>query len=336
MSAAYPWQETQWRKLLDRFGSGRFPHAMLLHGPPGLGKRAFAERLARAVLCRSKEADPPCGQCASCEQFAAGAHPDFNRLEREEGKKDIGIAQVRGLIAELMLTSGGAGRWKAAIIEPADRMNTASANALLKTLEEPPRDTLLMLVTAHPARLPATIRSRCQQLAFSLPAQDQALAWLETQGRRSDWATVLRLAGGAPLAARALADADFIEAREKLLRQLADLREGGADPLAVAGDWLKRGAEELLYWLGGCLMDLVYLRAGAEEARLHNPDLRDRLQTLAEGLDLEGLHRYLDAVQRSRRLLETTANDQLLLEALLICWTEKLHPRALDYLPQEY
>lgn len=332
----YPWQRSQWDALLSRFATGKFPHALLLSGPPGMGKGDFARALAQAALCR--EARRPCGNCAACRQFHAGAHPDYFYLTLEEDKKDIAVDQIRGLIGRIALTASGMEHWKAALLTPAERMNRASANALLKTLEEPPPRTLLILVTAQPSRLPATVRSRCQHVAFPRPPAKVALEWLESRGEprsETSWPVLLELANGAPLAALQLKDTELPGKRLLLAQQLLGISEGREDPLAVAAGWLKLGPHGILTWLGGWVMDIIRLRQAGGRARLHNPDLTPALQTAAQGIHLEPLHRYLDAVQRSRALLDTNANDQLLLEALLIPWAEHLAEHSLELLPKD-
>lgn len=347
---AYPWQNDAWAALLARLSANRMPHGLLLKGPAGLGKSAFAQQLARAVLCQGQVKSQttqvrPCGECPACQQFGAGAHPDYHNITLLEDKKDIGVDQIRELNQQLTLSSAGYERWRVAVIDPADRMNNAASNALLKTLEEPGRNTLLILVTAHPTRLLATLRSRCQQVAFPVPDTDTVLPWLTHHGEaqeegveQDDWPELLKLAGGAPLAALQMAQSDLPAERQRLAEQLVSMMQAmtsrGAEPVTVAAQWLKLGADDVLGWFIGWLMDLVQYRMAPGTARLRNPDLHENLQKAAKGLDLEAVHRYIAAVQRSRRLLETNVNDQLLLEALLVCWAGGLKSDDLAYLPE--
>jgi len=327
----YPWQALQWDTLQTRWQSGRVPHALLLSGAPGLGKYAFARAVAQRALCHAAAA--PCGVCPACRQFTAGSHPDYFELGVEEDKKDIAIDQVRELIGQLALTASGTERWKVAVLAPAERLNRASANALLKTLEEPAPRTLLILVTSQPSRLLPTLRSRCQQMAFPVPEATAASAWLAGQGGKQPWPVLLRLAGGAPLAALELAGSPLAAARPQLARQLAGIETGREDPVALAAEWLKLGAAGVLDWLASWVMDLILLRQTGQDGRLHNPDMQDVLQTQAQGIHLEALHRYLDAVRRNRALLDTTLNDQLLLEALLLPWASGLDDTMQALLP---
>ncbi len=149
----------------------------LIHEAPGAGGEWLALWAARLVLCEHPER-APCGQCRACRRVLARAHPDLSFLGLEEDSKQIRIEQVRELSAELALTSHGGG-YKVAIVTPADALNRFAANALLKTLEEPPARTLLILVVTQPSRLPATVLSRCQRLRVRAPQRAQSLAWLE-------------------------------------------------------------------------------------------------------------------------------------------------------------
>jgi len=180
MNTLLPWLVSTFADLQQRRAQGRLAHALMFVGPAGIGKHQLAERFAQSLLCAQPHADgQPCGHCHACSLYAAGTHPDLFRLSPEEDSKNIRIDQIRALIEGMSLSSHY-GRHKVVILNPADAMNIAAANALLKTLEEPPADTILLLVTDRPSFLPATIRSRCQTLRLALPARDEAQAWLST------------------------------------------------------------------------------------------------------------------------------------------------------------
>jgi DNA polymerase-3 subunit delta' len=217
-----PWQQRAYAHATDALDNGRMGHALLVCGPARLGKLAVAQRLAQRLLCRDRGADgEPCGRCRSCQLFVAGSHPDYSLVSfvsNKEGTRlrtEIVIEQIRELSGKLSLTPqyGGA---QVAIIDPADAINHAACNALLKTLEEPQPGRFLWLVAADPTRLPATIRSRCQKLEFRLPAHDEALAWLRTQGHDAATAgEALDAARGHPgLAAAWLRDGGLALRRE--------------------------------------------------------------------------------------------------------------------------
>jgi len=181
-----PWQAEHWTRLQARRQRDALPHALLLCGAAGLGKRAFAQRFVQGLLCAEPADGDPCGRCRSCLLVAAGTHPDVVSLSfgsRKDGvqRSEIVVDQIRELSARLAMSSQFGG-WQVATIDPADAMNPAAANALLKTLEEPSAQTMLVLLSDAPWRLPQTIRSRCQRIEFQLPAAAAALAWLQGEG----------------------------------------------------------------------------------------------------------------------------------------------------------
>ncbi|MDX1655478.1 MAG: DNA polymerase III subunit delta', partial [Candidatus Competibacteraceae bacterium] len=199
MEERLPWHQPHWQRLAAGVEAGRLPHALLLSGPSGLGKMLFARQLTQSLLCRQPGENLTfCGKCRGCRLLAAGSHPDITRVEPEEPGKPIKVDRVRQLCAFLGQTARG---YKVALLSPAEAMNPSAANALLKTLEEPPPGSLLLLVTAFPARLPATIRSRCQILAFTPPLRTQALEWLSPRVAGFQAGLLLDLTGNAPLAA---------------------------------------------------------------------------------------------------------------------------------------
>lgn len=327
----------------------RQAHALLLAGPKGLGKNAFAEWLAQFLLCAQPQTDgQPCDRCQNCALFVAGSHPDLHVVQPESVYKStagrlaqyalryppedksreskdstvIRIDQIRALIESIQSRPQIAQR-KVVVLSPADSMNVNAANSLLKLLEEPPPDSHLILVADRPTRLPATIRSRCTRLDFHAPDPATARAWLELQGVPAAVVDVLlALAGGAPLAARDLGESGFLGERAGLLVDLERIAAGQGDVLACATRWKSLGAERCLLWLQGWLADLTALELCVEPLHLRNPDLRARLQAPEKRLNLNQLLRFADAVANNRQLLGGPLDEQLVLEDTLIHWTE--------------
>ena len=323
--APLDWQRTALIELTAR--RARWPHALLITGSRGIGKRMLADALARALLCETPGSNgTPCGECPGCRYAAAGQHPDLRVIEPIDVTDDVAkpvewivVDRIRALTRWAQLTShrGGA---KVGIIDPAERMNPAAANALLKTLEEPAADTYLLLVSHQPGRLPATIRSRCQVIAAPPPTAAQGAEWLAAQGVR-DAERLLAQANGAPLAALALADYGYQAERAAWMRALAapaDLsvtalglridagpREGRKDRLAAAIDWLAA-------WCA----DLARVRAGG--APVQNPDYAAQLAALARSVAGVALFRYHRSLLDQRALLARPLQPRLVAEALLI------------------
>lgn len=267
-AAALPWLEEPWARVSALLEAERMPHALLLFGPAGIGKRAFAARIAGAVLC---EGPPPrpCGACRSCHLFSVGNHPDLRRLAPEEGAAGIRIGPVRALVEHSALTSGGGA--KVAIAAPAEAMNPAAANTFLKTLEEPPGRTVFLLVSDAPGMVLPTIRSRCRKMALPAPPRAAALAWLEAAGAGGPDAAgrLLDLAGGMPLAALDLSRRHEREALESLHGTAAALFEGKADPLDAAEGWRKAGDPRLVLSVLFSLLGALARRGAPDPDRLY-------------------------------------------------------------------
>ncbi|WP_295412746.1 DNA polymerase III subunit delta' C-terminal domain-containing protein, partial [uncultured Thiodictyon sp.] len=211
------------------------------------------------------------------------------------------------------------GTRKLVLIDPADRMNAAAANALLKTLEEPAGNTLLLLIAEQPGRLPATIRSRCQLLKLAVPPADQALAWL-TPRLGAAAPLRLRLAYGAPLRACAEFDQPTLDNRETLVRGLIGIGQGELDPVAAAAAWNAIGTRLSLDCLASTLCDLLRLAVSPTPPRLADPGLAAPLGALARHLDPGAAHRLLRRVFEARGLVESTVNPLMQMESLLIEW----------------
>ncbi len=321
MADLLPWQAHLWAQFSER---RQHAHAYLLHGPAGIGKRQLAELLRARLLCQSPQAGFACCQCKGCLLLAAGTHPDTFTLEPEEADKAIKVDQVRELVDFVVQTAQLGGR-KVILLEPAEAMNINAANALLKSLEEPSGDTVLLLISHQPSRLLPTIKSRCVQQACPFPSEAQSLAWLAQSLPAlsgEEHRELLALAAGSPLAAQRLQEQGVREARilvvdgvKKLLKQQASasqLAEGwNAISLILLFDWFSQWAHLLLrYQLSG------------DEQALGLPDMQKVLQYLgdkssqAKVLDLQ---QWL-LEQRQKVLNKANLNRVLLLEALLVRW----------------
>ncbi|VAX12269.1 DNA polymerase III delta prime subunit [hydrothermal vent metagenome] len=323
MRQYYPWQATQWRTLSERRLQDVLPHALLLHGPGGTGKADFAICFAHSLLCQKNHADgQPCGDCSSCRLYAANNHPDYHLIEPEKQGGQIKIDQIRNLIADMGLSSHSGG-YKVVIIRPAEAMNTAAANSLLKTLEEPPAKTLIMLLAEQLTHLPATVRSRCQLLRFNLPDKTMAQNWLvakltETGASADDAAQLLAMTHGAPLSALADAEKDQLVLRQSLFEMLEGLADGRLDPVKIAGEWLKIEQPIPIKYLHGWVSDMIRLRQVPDYLQ-ERVEYQKVLHSLSGDLDVQKLYIYMDRIAESLPLL-AQLNPLPIIESLLIQW----------------
>lgn len=322
MDGPLPWLVDDWMRLDRARRDGRLAHSLLVSGARGVGKRHLVELFARSLLCRAPTAAGlACGHCADCDLIAANSHPDLLRIGPDPDAKseEIPIAAIRSLMERGALTPSRAA-WKVTLVDPADHLNPAAANALLKTLEEPSGNALIVLVTEQPGRLPATVRSRCRQIRTATPTAAQALNWLEGKIPEANAALRLSLAHGAPLRVPEELDEAMLVQRQERVSGFLAVARGERDPVAEAAAWNALGPQRCLDWLAGWLVDLLRLGVSEEPIRLDNPDQREAFTELARRLDPAATHRLLRRVLRARALVETRINPQLLLESLSIEW----------------
>lgn len=310
------WQQPVWDNLHGALVAGRLGHALLIAGSARLGKRALAERLAARLLCATPGTDGfACGQCRSCQLLAAGSHPDrraVGLLERDDGKlkTEIGVEQMRELGGWFALTPQ-LGHAQVALIEPADLLNASAANALLKTLEEPLPERYLVLVSARPHRLPATIRSRCQRLDLRVPAASEARAALDAAGIGAAQAEeALAAADGHPgLALRYIEDGS-LPLRREVRDELAALADGRLRAAQLAPRWAQDRPALRLQLAAECVREFGRKRAA--------------VATTPAGLtalgDFPKLAAWFDRANRVREQLAAPLRHELLLAELLADW----------------
>ena len=320
-----PWNEELWLNLTAN--RDRNTHAWLFCGVVGLGKLDVALDYAESLLGGSYS-------------FSTGSHPDLHVLSPEqqldEGgsllqrygmryyvtdkkkkpKAVISVDQVRTLVNSILTYAHGPG--KVVLISPAHRMNINAANALLKALEEPPANTVFILVSDRPDLLPATIRSRCSKIEFRVPDRQQAVSWLSERTGDVNAALALSVAGGAPLRAEQYTSSGFLEVREVVLGDIKAVLEGRSDIVSVPGRWKVLEVEQSLGILRGLMMDLVKTRFVPRPPWLINPDQLDWLQHAAKRIHLNNVFLLIERVGEFLRDINSPLDKNLVLEDFLL------------------
>ena len=333
----YPWQQADWQQLLQYSNTEKLPHALLITGNKGLAKFEFAMLWAGTLLCETAAKTQwlsttiPCGHCAACELFAANTHPDFMLIQPEEEGKAIKVAQIRELVAFVSLTQSRSNR-RVIVISPAESMNMNAANSLLKTLEEPPVNTVVILVSSKPHSLPATIRSRCQLFPVSTADSATLQSWLTQMGQYSQDEVDLAISvtENSPLNAQFYLDSSILSLSEALLNDWLLLASGKAKPTTIAEKWLKQPENVPIRLVYTWLVDMIRYhslncssewRLDDNASRLFYYSGNTALQKLAISIPVKRLFVIYDKVIEILRLGHTSLNKQLQLESLLIQWS---------------
>jgi DNA polymerase-3 subunit delta' len=299
-----PWQQEFWDGFNNRLKQQRLPHALMLNTMEGVGGEHLAYAMAQKLLCDVDNSDYACGNCKACQLIGAGTHPDFIQLMPSEPGKPIVIDQIRQLSAMIAKTAQRGG-WKVVIINPAESMNISASNALLKSLEEPQPNTLLILVSYRLSIVPATIRSRCQIETLTAPDRQTAKSWLETRlDKPQQVDSILDLANGRPLLAMAYLQGNGLDDRQHVEGLLDAVRRAEQSALDAAQACQKYQPDELIDWIMSYLHRLMI----GELSDQKNPALFHFLDKLIEA--------------RAWILSGSTVNTQLLWESLFIEWSQ--------------
>ncbi len=321
MADIYPWQQALWSQL---GGRAQHAHAYLLYGPAGIGKRALAEHWAAQLLCQRPAAAGACGECKACQLLAAGTHPDYFVLEPEEAEKPIRVDQGRDLVGFVVQTAQLGGR-KVVLLEPAEAMNVNAANALLKSLEEPSGDTVLLLISHQPSRLLPTIKSRCVQQACPLPGAAASLEWLARalpDEPAEALEELLALSGGSPLTAQRLHGQGVREQRAQVVEGVKKLLKQQIAASQLAESWNSVPLPLLFDWFCDWTLGILRYQLTRDEEGLGLADMRKVIQYLGDKSGQAKVLAMQDWLlqQRQKVLNKANLNRVLLLEALLVQW----------------
>lgn len=337
-----PWQQDDWEKLRQYQSNNSLPQALLISGNQGLAKGELAVLWAKTLLCEtilpgslSDNTSSACGHCTSCELFQADTHPDYKYIEPEEEGKAIKVGQIRELVEFVSLTRSR-GSVRVIVINPAESMNMNASNSLLKTLEEPPENTIIILVSSNPAALSATIRSRCQQFPVSTANISSMRAWLANENTSSDAELdlALSLSENSPRNAQVYLDSSILSLSSDLLNDWSMLASGAAKPTTIAEKWLKQPENIPIKLVYTWVIDMI--RYQSQSLSKSNPNTtvaeseanngfyhndNDILKSLALSIPIKRLFGIYDKVLEVLKLWNSALNTQLELESLLIQWS---------------
>ncbi|OAT22533.1 DNA polymerase III subunit delta' [Proteus myxofaciens] len=320
----YPWLNQAYRQLISMYQEGRGHHALLLHALQGMGIEALSYGISRWLMCQNKQGLKSCNECHSCRLMLAETHPDWHVISCEKGKSSIGIEVVRKITEKLehRAQQGGA---RVVWIKDTQALTEAAANALLKTLEEPPENTYFILNCQQPEILLATLRSRCFSYHLASPNLEQAAHWLHQQLASSTYAdsiTALNLSQGAPVLALSLLKDEWQE-RDTFCQALyGSLQQHNL--YALLPQLNQDNAEKRLYWLLSLLIDALKLQAHAQ-AYCVNQDRQPLIIALSQ-LPSSVLLTVIDGLKTCRHQLMTipSLNKELLLAEQLLDWERQL------------
>lgn len=323
----YPWLRAPFEQLISQYQIGRGHHALLVYALPEMGDDALIYAICRWLMCQNPQGHKSCGECHSCQLMQAGTHPDSYEITLEKGKSALGIDVIREVTEKLYQHAQQGGN-KVVRIAQADKLTEAAANALLKTLEEPPAKTWFFLSCQEPAHLPATLRSRCLSWHLAPPAESYSRAWLarETQMPPEQLIAALRLSSGSPAAALQLLELGHWKQREKLCEALGKSCESG-DRLALLAEFNHDDVVRSVHWLCALLLDAVKYQQGATDW-LTNNDQLPLVVKLTQCCSPVLLHSLLQAWFQCRETLLNVVgvNRELILTETLLTWERLMQP----------
>ncbi len=327
----YPWLAGAWKQYVHYLVDERLAHAILVSGPAAIGKLEFCRAYAQRMNCTKPDPQGyPCGACDNCRLTRAGTHPDVRFVNMEDAgaadrSEPIRVDDIRE-INRFMALSRQQGQFKVVCINHAHRMNINAANALLKTLEEPPAGSVLFLISHRIEELPATIRSRCQNWKFSVPDPTLALQWLQEKAAGPAWQDLLGACGGRPLLAWQSHDSGLGKTRTVFYEQLHALMEGRETVTGMSSGLRNEDPERIIEWLQAWCGDLIRCCFKEHPETIENPDVLEGLRHLAQQAAPHSLFDCMDRLAECRRIASTSMNQRLFVENMLVQCRQSLQP----------
>jgi len=314
----YPWQQDQWKQALQYISNNRLAHAILISGSSGIGKLSFCLSYIQRLNCTQPTQDNlACNNCKNCRLFQARTHPDIRMINVDEEIEQIKVDDIREINQFIMLSRQLAS-FKIICINQAELMNINAANALLKTLEEPPPNSLIFLISNRSSSLLATIKSRCQLWKFGMPNKQLALSWLRQHDNNQEWDTLLSVSGGRPLYALELHETGLGEVRTSYYKDIYKLIQQQERVTKLSSKLQNHALEDLVDWQQSWCFDLVRCHFNKAPVTLENPDFRRSLHSLVGRVDLQLLFRYLGKLIEFRRFSSAPLNKRLFIEDMLV------------------
>ena len=322
LNSSLPWT----KEYHSLFSKKQLSHAYLISGRKGIGKKQLAEEISRKILCKEERFLDSC-RCNSCKLFISSNHPDFHLIEREKEKKQIGINQIRDCFDALFESSFLNGN-KIYLIYPAEAMNKDASNSALKILEEPPKNSLFILVSHRSQLLTPTILSRCSEIKVNTPKREQVKAWLKTEGIEDrDVELALNLSKNRPIEAAKLLSQSLNENRELFISNISDIIKKGENIILVSEEWSK-DLESLpikIEWMVDLLRDS--LRHHFYQESCNTASDTDHISSyLGKKVNNQTLFQLLEETNKTWNGIndETNLRIDYLLKALFISWNIEL------------
>lgn len=310
----YTWHQKNWDQLVATQNMKQMPHALLISGAKGVGKTSFAQALVNGLLCESPRDDyQACEHCKSCRVRHSNAHPDYYQVFVAEGKTQIVVDQIREFNQFLHMSRSYQG-YRVAFINPAESLNVNAANSLLKSLEEPSNNSVIILLTSKLSRILPTIKSRCQLLHLPTPNKQQALHWLSEQSIRHQAETLLAMSAGKPLYALALDDSDSFKRYKAFANDLSAVMNQRQAITEASKQWQHASKQELLDWQIYWVQRLIRCYFGSNE---NKPPL-----SIVKEADITRLWTLYDELMAFREVAHTSLNAQLFIESMLLSWAK--------------
>jgi len=322
----FPWHQKTWDKFSAARTRKHLPHALLVSGEEGIGKNEFAEKVVQSLLCHQPVKNNPCERCNGCKTYSAGSNPDFMEIKVAEDKKQIGVDQIRAL-SKFITLSRSFESYRIILLHPVEAMNANAANSLLKSLEEPADNTIIILLATSLNQIIPTIKSRCQLLSLPMPSQQQALDWLQVNTPElSDGQARLDLSFGRPLIALEYNDSDINQAAD-FASDILHILEEKKSVTEVAKVWEKAQHKDLIDWQVSWLQtfikeDLTDVKGEVKSTSLLEQNT-SKIKMLISG---EPCWKLYQKILEQKKYIHTSVNPLMFIENMLILWFKASNP----------